>query len=114
MLHDLLCMVEQLARVLGEQVGTMSAEGLSSTDDIGPGAHLGRASSELAMAAQAIEQAARHVNDAWSDLSPVGTRDPQDRPPSRPSSTPDGRATTRETPEHERHRSPRRYVGPHH
>ncbi len=77
-LHDLLCKVEQLAQVLSEQVAGMPSGPLYSTDDTTPGEHLLDAADLLTQAARAVNVAVHHVNNAWSELSPIGTRDPSD------------------------------------
>lgn len=75
MLHDLLCKVEQLARVLSEQTESLPPEALYSTDETPAGQHVFTAAEHLMAASGALTRAASHVNDAWSELSPVGTRE---------------------------------------
>ena len=75
-LHQLLGSVEQLARMLGEDVTRLrGTTGLRSTDSGDPGAQALAAAADLDDAAQDLTMAAARVNSAWSYLSSLYIQD---------------------------------------
>ena len=73
-LYGLLCKVEQIAGHLRDNARRLSHDpaSLRSADDTDPGLHAAAADSFLDEAADAARDAARRVNAAWSEISPVG------------------------------------------
>ena len=70
--HELLSRTEQLVQVLGEQVQrVISAEGLRAADGRSPDRKAANAAAHLLAAGNAVRSACGHVNDAWSELSPL-------------------------------------------
>lgn len=79
-LHELLSCAEQLVRVLGEHIDrARQRRNLYSTDATSPDEHLNAAAGLLRhIAAVHVLDAAAQVNEAWSHLSPIGTRLPDE------------------------------------
>lgn len=74
-LHALLSKVEQLAEHLAADARSLArTEGLYSTDDTAPADHLDDAVEQLLGAKADIGHACARVNEAWSQVSPIGVR----------------------------------------
>ncbi len=71
--YELLMSTEQVLRGLARQVDRLrNDQGLLSTDDTAPQVHAEIAGGKLGAAASVVNQAITLVNDAWSELSPIG------------------------------------------
>jgi hypothetical protein len=77
--HDLLARTEQLLDDLRAHAQRLTeTPGLTTADDTDPTARVRSAAAQLLMARARVANATQHVNQAWSELSPLYVAEGQD------------------------------------